>query len=134
MIAQPTQATALSLWDPTFDIPERLINGKFSVIEEKDFYIWNKNRREVILGKDFIEERRSSYNADECLALSKSLSHVPIQVIAADDRGGENKKSYHSEGHDLNHRIIIENADHCFWRGNVFQQVLDHSLEWFEKF
>jgi len=133
MIAQPQMATALSLWDPAFDLPSAINNGNFEIKKQDDFYIWDQNM-EVILGSAFIEERKNRYDIDECLSLSESLADIPIQVIAAEEGYGQDELSWHSAGNTLNERHIIKNADHCFWRGHVFQEVLDQSFEWFEKF
>jgi len=134
MVAQPKIATALSLWDPSFDLPNVFSKNDFD--RTHDLNIW-RTGVEKILGDDFVEEITSRYNQQECLELSESLSTVPIQVIAA---GGEDaiywkdKYSWHSAGHKLNERRIIKDADHCFFRKNTLQDVLDYSHAWFEKF
>lgn len=133
MVAQPRQATALSLWDPAFEMTKNFAEKNFILVEDQNFYIWPKNN-EAILGYEFIDEYKNIYDLEKCLSLSKSLSAVPIQVVAAEEGYGQDELSWHSAGHDLNERHIVMNADHCFWRGNVFQEVLDKSLEWFERF
>lgn len=133
MIAQPGQATALSLWDPAFNLPSVIGSDHLRVEKQDGYYIWRK-AVEVVLGIPMIEERRDRYDTDECLELSKAISEVPIQVIAADQGYGGDVYSWHSAGHEKNHRHVIDNADHCFWRGDVFNQVLDKTHQWFEGF
>lgn len=132
MIAQPDTATALSLWDPTFDLSTRFAKGRFIFEQQGALNIW-KRGVDVVLGDKLINEYRDRYDAEECLALSRNIAHVPIQVIAADEANGSDPQSWHSAGHADNHRHIIQNCDHCFWRGRTFDEVLDLSHQWFER-
>lgn len=133
MIAQPEMATALCLWDPTFDIPKRIENGDFKVSRNQDDYLWHK-AIEVVIGAGMIEERKTRYKSHECLELSKQIAHVPIQVIAAEDENASDLISWHSAGNPMNERHVILGADHCFWRGDTFKQLITLTHQWFEKF
>ncbi len=133
MTAQPEKAAALSLWDPSFDFP-KLFKDRSDFVYQDDFIIWS-GAIDKILGKAFMHEALTRYDAKECLSLSKSLSGVPIQVLTAEDCiYVDDKYSWHSAGHAMNERHIIKGADHCFYRGNTLNDVLELSYQWFEKF
>ncbi|MCB9988568.1 MAG: alpha/beta hydrolase [Rhodospirillales bacterium] len=131
MFAQPQQAAAICLWDPSFDLGQ-----VWDDAIERDGMIILPYGCDIIAGRDMYEEA-FRYGVDECLALSKSLD-VPIRVIHA---GHEEEavyfkadKSYHSAGHPLNERKIVDGADHCFNNGDTCDTLLDYTYEWFERF
>ena len=132
MVAQPRQATALSLWDPSFDLP-RIWDADFlrqkNGVTYFDWGVW------LIVSQEMVSESRL-YDEKSCLALSESLN-VPIQVISAGAKDQffiHDKHSYHSAGHPLNERKVVDGADHCFNNGDTCDTLLDYTAEWFERF
>ena len=81
-----------------------------------------------------LDEARTRYGAEECLALSESLGK-PIQVVtAAEGFYATQKVSWHSRGNPANERVTIKGADHCFYNGTALDDVLAATLGWFERF
>jgi pimeloyl-ACP methyl ester carboxylesterase len=134
MVAQPKRATALSLWDPSFDLPARWDPADRTDIKQINGVTYLDWGREIIIGEDMLHEARSRYGADECLALSKALDK-PIQVVTASEGFYATQgMSWHSAGHPENERITIKGADHCFHNGAVLDDVLAASLNWFDRY
>jgi alpha-beta hydrolase superfamily lysophospholipase len=134
MVAQPKNARALSLWDPSFDISN--IIGKDLKRRKVDGGYIVDSGVEWFAGPDVINEMTQKYDSEECLSLSKSLSQTPIQVLHAKSDATiywKEKYSWHSAGHPENERHFIKGADHCFHRGNTLDEVLDLTHQWFEK-
>lgn len=136
MTAQPKQAQAICLWDPSFNLPA--LWETMDTHDHNDFTILNFDGNEVLAGKAMVHEGRNKYDTDMCLALSEQLN-CPIQVINASE-GEEfevykiDQKSWHSAGHEKNCRIVIPNSDHNFTKGNTLDQLIEKTYEWFEKF
>ena len=132
MVGQPKQANAISLWDPSFNF-RKLFGKRIDFQKENDLIIWS-GAVDKVIGEAFWQEALNCYDTEECLALSKSLSDVPIQVIHAGECiYAEDKYSWHSAGHPANERHLIKGADHCFHRGNALDKALALSHQWFER-
>lgn len=136
MIAQPKQAAAICLWDPSFNLPE--LWNVMAPVEHDKFFVLNFGGNEVLAGKAMAEEGRTRYKTEECLALSESLN-IPVKVInASQDEEFEvfkiDGKSWHSAGHLDNCRIVIEGANHDFTNGNTVQILIDETYDWFERY
>jgi pimeloyl-ACP methyl ester carboxylesterase len=134
MAAQPERAAALSLWDPSFDLPERWKPEDRTDIKQVNGVTYLDWGREIIIGQPMLEEARTKYGAEECLALSASLAR-PIQVVtAAEGFYATQKLSWHSAGHRDNERVVIRGADHCFRNGATLDDALAASLRWFDRY
>ncbi len=134
MIAQPKRATALSLWDPSFDLPARWDPEDRTDIKQINGVTYLDWGREIIIGEAMLTEARSRYDTEECLALSESLNK-PIQVVTASAGFYATQKiSWHSRGHAANERVTIKGADHCFYNGAVLDDALAATLAWFSRF
>lgn len=131
MIAQPQQAAALCLWDPSFDLAK-----VWDDVEEKNGIFYLAGGVDAIVGRAMYDEA-FRYGEKECLALSESLD-VPLRVVHAGDPEEavyfKADKSYHSAGHPLNERKIVDGADHCFNNGDTCDTLLEYTYDWFERF
>ncbi|MEM6901766.1 MAG: alpha/beta fold hydrolase [Pseudomonadota bacterium] len=137
MTAQPHQATAICLWDPSFNLPA--IWQMMEMTELGDIALLNFGGVEVVVGAEMVAEGRGDdYSAENCLNLSRQLD-VPIQVISASE-GDEfavyqqDPRSWHSAGHQENCRQLIPDSDHCFTSPNALQRLLSETHRWFERF
>ncbi len=136
MIAQPENITAVSLWDPSFNLP-----ALWEMSPPQEVLGLNVVRFggvDHLLGQELIEEGRSRYNEAECLELSKSFS-APIQVIGADESDeahlyAQCELSWHSGYEGQKECIKIAGADHMFVRGRSCDELLDATLKWFKQF
>lgn len=132
MVAQPRQATALCLWDPTFDVPKMWARENIKREDGRCYVIWGDYAAEI--GEPLVAEGTANYNGEACLALVECLN-CPTMVI----HGGEShyigdEISYHSAGHPLNERKIVDGADHCFNNGDTCDTLLEYTYDWFERF
>ena len=134
MIAQPRRAAALSLWDPSFDLPERWKAEDRTDIKQIKGVTYLDWGREIIIGEAMLAEARSRYGAEECLALSESLGKPRQVVTASAGFYATQKVSWHSRGNPANERVTVKGADHCFHNGSVLDDVLAATLGWFERF
>ena len=131
MTAQPARARAVSLWDPTFNLPA-VWKDRRGLTREGDLNILNWGVSFVI-GDAMIDEARTKYSTQECLALSSQFAR-PVQVIhAADGFYASHDTSWHSTGNPANERHIVPHADHCFYNGNTLYNAMDLTLSWFKR-
>lgn len=131
MLAQPKQAAAISLWDPSFDLPH--LWGQLPASEENGYCIEGRGV-EVLLNPAMMTETHL-YDRENCLALSRTLGR-PIQVIHAEHciYNAPDEISWHSAGHPDNERHLIKGADHCFVEGDTLAEALGHSWRWFSRY
>ena len=138
MAAQPVQATAICLWDPSFDLPLLWEN---MIVEPLagGIGLMNMGGVEIVIGDAMIAEGHGAeFNAAACLSLSRSLNR-PIKVISASsgdefDVYQRHSQSWHSAGHSLNRRVLIEGSDHCFTSPDAAAALLTHTHDWFARF
>lgn len=132
MMANPSGVTAVSLWDPTFDLTRIKKDFKRDIIEDDQVYVVSGGVH-FLIGKDMYEEA-GKLDEIECIKLSKSFS-APVQVInAAEGLYVHDKISYNSFGHKNNCREVISGSEHCFVEGDSCDCLLDKTLEWFSQF
>ncbi len=130
MIAQPSEVGAVSLWDPTFHAP---IAWDDAFIKRREGMLFRNGGAETLASEEMYEEA-FQYKKEECLSLSERLNK-PIQVITAGDGiFVTEEQSFHSAGHSLNERKIVDGADHCFNNGDTCDTLLEYTYEWFERF
>ncbi len=133
MIAEPRQVDAICLWDPSFDLPSIWTWDDVKLIEKNGLRFFG-TAVECLIGDEFIKEAYNEYDVEECLKLSESVNR-PILVLHADKfRYAKQDISWHSAGHPESERIILEDTDHCFWDGQNLEQVLKHTINWFNKY
>ena len=138
MVAQPTQATALCLWDPSFDLPSLWEHMAIEALPG-GIGLMNIGGIEVVIGDAMVAEGHGAdFDTEACLALSRQLNR-PIQVVSASE-GDEfevyqrNPKSWHSAGHPANKRVLIPDSDHCFTTPQAEYDLLAATHDWFEAF
>ena len=96
-----------------------------------DLCVLNFGGIEVLAGPKMAKEGRGRYQTDECLGLSRNIG-CPIKVLSASE-GEEfevykiDEKSWHSSGHNENHRTVIPYSDHNFTKGNSLEAVLNET-------
>ena len=130
MIAQNPKIAAVSLWDPSFDLPATWrSNPELKRIGDLHVLDWGTT---IIMGEDMIKEAQTDYNREQCLLISRTYGK-PIQVIHAADRVNETV-SWHSTGNEMNERHVVAGADHCFYNGNTLNSVHRLTEEWFARF
>jgi hypothetical protein len=132
MLARPAKVTAVSLWDPTFDLTT--IQSIFSAqyLDKGDFYIVNWGTS-YLIGKAMYEEA-GQMDAEVCSQLSRDFGH-PVQVIHAGDGFFINTPlSYHSFGNKMNRRDVVAGTAHCFYESTSCDELLAKTGTWFNSF
>lgn len=136
MVAQPENVSAISLWDPSFDLPN-IIGKDIGDREIEGGYIMDSGVP-WLCGEGMLSEMKTRYDTKECLSLSEALSNIPLQVVtaASPDHAVYHKETYswNDKGHPDNERIFIDDADHCFLRGNTMHDLFEHTHSWFQKY
>ena len=136
MIASPEKITAVSLWDPSFNMPA--LWEMSPPTEMLGFYTVRFGGVDHVLGEAMVEEGRTRFDEEECLNISKNFP-APIQVIGADESDeaelyAQCSLSWHSGYQGQKDCTKISNADHMFTRENSCDKLLETTLEWFERF
>ncbi|MBL8638920.1 MAG: alpha/beta hydrolase [Alphaproteobacteria bacterium] len=131
MLAQPRNIKAISLWDPCFDLKSFFQSQIAQEIDPGHYLIiWNI---QFLIGKKMVDEA-CLYGPSDSLELSKKLAQTPIQVIHPRQGTFVTDTSWHSAGHDKNCRVMIEDAGHCFDENDKVDELLSHTLTFFEQF
>lgn len=131
MLANADKLRAVSLWDPSFDLPRlwSLLPAK----QEKGFWL-EGHGVEHVLGDAMMGEV-PAYDRRHCLKIA-AAAHFPVQVIHAEYciYNAADEVSWHSAGHAENERHLIAGADHCFENGQTADDLLRLSLNWFDRY
>lgn len=131
MLAQPKNITAVSLWDPCFDLKGFFESQITQKITDHHYLInWNI---QFLINERMVTESQN-YIPETCLKLSQNISNIPIQVIHPRQGIFVTETSWHSAGHPQNCRVIIEDAGHCFDENDKVDELLSHTLKFFEQF
>ncbi len=136
MIAKPNGITAVSLWDPSFNMP-----ALWEMSPPKEIlglYVARFGGVDHLLGEAMIEEGRTRFGEKECLKISGEFT-APVQVIGADesdeaDLYAQCSLSWHSGYEGKKECIKVAGADHIFVRGESCDKLLNATLKWFEQF
>ncbi|MBL8638204.1 MAG: alpha/beta fold hydrolase [Alphaproteobacteria bacterium] len=129
MMANPSGISAVSLWDPSFDL--RLIQEMFKSAYTPcgDMYMVNWGTT-YLIGKAMYEEA-GQLDESACIELSKKFLS-PVQVISAGDGFFvQQPLSWHSFGDPNNIREFIAGTVHCFYEGNTCDELLKKTQDWF---
>jgi len=128
--AQPTNIAAISLWDPTYDLPKI---WDIQDIQNKDKYTILNWGVEFLFNPKMIKESKY-YDIEGCNKLAKQLN-ANVQVITAkDDIFGNDKYSWNNNSSSLSERIFIEEADHQFNNKNCFFDLVKNTIRYLNKF
>ena len=133
MLANPKNITAVSLWEPTFDLKKWQDEYK-NVFHEKDDSFVVGAGVYTLIGKPLYASARKLDDA-ACSKLAKEFT-CPVQVVL----GGESvlanmPHSYHSfNRHKGSHQVVIPNAGHCFTEGKTADILLEKTQAWFATF
>lgn len=132
MIANPTNITAVSLWDPSFNL--KGLQDDFKNSYEKWGNVYKlKDGVTTLMGQEMYDLGTQLDN-DACIELAKKFSS-PVQVLTAENAYYNDKPlSYNSFGNPNNIREIVENADHCFFDGNTCDDLLDKTEKWLKQY
>ncbi len=131
MLANPTGISAVSLWDPSYNIAQSYEDFSANYIEYSEFYVltWGDS---YLMGKPMYEMGKK-FTAAYCEELSINAK-FPVQVIHAGvgyfvDKGN----SYDSFGHPQNRRDIIQDAGHCFFENDTATEAANLTTNWFKQ-
>lgn len=131
MLANCPQLTAVSLWDPSYDLAS---------IEEAffDFYkpyagVYTVNWGTTYLIGKAMRDHGVTLTAEKCAALSRQAK-FPIQVILAGlgyyvGRGA----NYDTDCPYGHRRDVVEGTTHCFYESDSDIQVAQLTAEWFNQ-
>lgn len=132
MIANPKNITAVSLWDPSFNL--KGIQEDFKSNYEECGNVYKLKWGTTILMGKAMYDHATEMNENACIALAKNFLS-PVQVLTAgNDYYKDKPLSYNSFGDPNNIREIIEDADHCFFDGNTCDDLLSKAENWFNKY
>ncbi len=132
MIARSRRVTAVSLWDPSFDL--KSLSSKFAnIYDEKDEFVIINWGVATLIGKKMYREKEN-FDNDACCELARVYEH-PVQVVHA-GKGvlKDNPVSYHSFGNPLNISDVVAEAGHCFYEGSSCDELLEKTSGWFDRF
>lgn len=132
MLANPDKVTAVSLWDPSFDLHH--IQSEFSSAYQAcgEVYCvhWGTT---YLIGRAMYEEA-GRLDQPACRELARAF-RTPVQVIhAGDGFFVKAEESYHTGGDLRNIREVVDGSVHCFYEGNTCDDLLRKTASWFEQF
>ena len=132
MVAKPSGITAVSLWDPSFDLKSaRDKYQQFYVPLDK--YVAITGGSWSIIGKPMYDEK-FLYDEAYCTELAKSFGY-PVQVILAGNGYYVTQPySYDSFGNPQNTRDVVLGTRHCFHEGTTCDELLAKTGAWFDRF
>lgn len=132
ILANPRNITAVSLWDPSFDLKGVQSDFSKTYIEKEDCYSVNWGTS-YLIGKEMYY-CANKLDKDACIKLAQEFQH-PVQVIHAGNGYYVNKDvSYHSYGNSQNIREVVSGTVHFFYEGNSCDELLQKTRNWFSKF
>ncbi|MBI1328109.1 MAG: hypothetical protein GC136_10780 [Alphaproteobacteria bacterium] len=132
MLANIKGVTAVSLWDPSYDLTRTQKAFSKKHVEERDLYSLNRGISQL-LGKGMFEQA-GSLTQEACEALSSEFQS-PVQVLSAENAMcAKDKDSFHSYCAHPSVREVIKGADHYFREGNSCDILLEKTEEWFRRF
>lgn len=132
MLNPHPNATAYSLWDPSFDLATvhedfesnyKALTGCYSVSWGTTF----------LIGQAMYDH---AHTLDEaaCIALAKA-NPVPTQVVFAGDGYYVSKShNYQSFGNPRNRHDVVKGTSHCFYEGQTCEELLAKTHNWFKSF
>jgi predicted nucleic acid-binding Zn ribbon protein len=132
MLANPKNITAVSLWDPSFDLSHVQKEFSKNFVSSGEHYTVNWGTSYLISKAMYDEAGKLDETA--CSDLAKKFS-APVQVVHAGDGFYVNSdKSYHSFGNSQNIREVVAGTVHCFYEGNSCDDLLSKTKKWFDRF
>lgn len=132
MLAAPDRITAVSLWDPSFDLHTIQKAFSASYVPYGEYYMLKWGVTSLISKAMYEEADRMDEAA--CIDLSRKFK-APIQVITAADGYFNNKLlSYHSHGPEGSIREFIAGTVHSFHESNTCDILLYQTKDWFLKY
>lgn len=132
MLSKMKGVTAVSLWDPPFDL--KTLRTKHAEIFETlgNYYVINWGTSCLMSIEMFNQDLRLDEKA--CIELSKKCP-CPLQVInAADSFYVKQPLSWHSYCKHKHKREYIKGTAHCFHEGNTCDELLKKTDKWFRRF
>lgn len=137
LILNPQNITAMSLWDPSFDVTTFWENNNYltHIPEQKQYHM--DYGCVYVLGEDMVEEIKN-YPDEKCLELA-SLVKTPTQMIipeesiflASPHTSPQNYRKAFAGDFDLTH---INNANHIFSYHNNRKHLFEHTLRFFNTY
>lgn len=131
MVANPENISAVSLWDPSYDVAKSQQDFAEAYSKLGDYYMltWGDS---YLMGQAMYNAS-SQLDAAACANLAKAAK-FPVQVIHAGagyfvDKG----HSYDSFGHPQNRRDVVQDAGHCFVENDTATIVASLTTQWFKQ-
>lgn len=132
MLANPSHVTAVSLWDPSYDLNKIQESFTKKYVEQQRLYSCDWGIC-ILIGEPMYQEA-GQLDAHACAELSKKFKS-PIQVIHASEGVYiHDAESYHSHGDKRNIREVVSGTEHNFYEGHSCDDLLQLTAKWFEKF
>lgn len=132
MMTNPENITAVSLWDPSFNLKGLQADFKSGYEDCGDVYKL-KGGVTTLMSKEMYN-LGTQMDENVCIELAKNFSS-PVQVLTAENAYYNDKPlSYNSFGNPNNIREFIENADHNFFDGNSCDDLLNKTEKWFKQY
>ena len=131
MLACPNKVTAVSLWDPTFNLQkiQTVFHKAYEAVGDYYMVKWGVTS---LIGKAMYEEA-NRMDEDVCIALSKAFP-APIHVVTAGDGFFKDAPtSYNTYGPEGSLREFISGTVHCFYEGDSCDILLQKTQAWFQK-
>jgi pimeloyl-ACP methyl ester carboxylesterase len=129
MTANPSNITAVSLWDPSFDLRHTQERFEDAYTPCGDMYMVNWGTT-YLIGKAMYEEA-GRLDESACIELSKKFLS-PIQVISAGDGFfAKSPLSWNSYACKHSIREFVHGTAHCFYEGNSCNDLLKKTQDWF---
>lgn len=131
-LANPDQATAVSLWDPSFDTEGLFSPGRCPVRKVEDGYLLQWGVQSLI-GQGMYDEVCSFTHA-ACVAMVEN-DNCPLQVVwAGEDALAQMGDSFHNYAPEPSELAVIDGAMHCFHEPGAREALYDATHKWFDRF
>lgn len=131
MRANPGGITAVSLWDPSYDLRGVQEQFKKSYVADGAYYQVNWGTS-YLIGRAMFEEA-ARMDAALCERLAREFS-APVQVVLAGEGHYAGKPHSYDSFNARNRRDIVYGTQHCFYEGASCDELLEKTARWFESF
>ena len=131
LLANPEQATAASLWDPSFDLHKLQRDFAENYVETEQGYLIDYGVA-CLIGKP-MHEQAASLDEKACIALAQGFRH-PFQVVHAADGVLVKGKSYHAFSPFETRHDTVAGTTHNFCEGDSCEDLLARTKAWFDRF
>ena len=131
-LANPEQATAVSLWDPSFDTSDIFTESRCPVRKAEGGYLLQWAVQSLI--GDAMFDEVAGYDREACADMAKNYKSPMQVVLAGDDVYAKRGENYHSFAPDPSELAVIDGATHCFEERGTRDALYEATFNWFERF